>query len=172
LRTQEELTELIKKINSEPLFFGEGYDERQIILDGVLQNKVIHRPRLESIRYKLWQSYVYNVENNEVEKMSHRQALLEEATKVITKDRNNSYGEPDQDFKRTAKLWNIYLADKEYKDAATQQDLEGYDVAIMMMLLKISRLSWNPTHKDSWLDLAGYAACGYETMKIGEENDE
>jgi hypothetical protein len=32
----------------------------------------------------------------------------------------------------------------------------------MLGLLKIARLRANPTHRDSWVDLAGYAACGYE----------
>jgi hypothetical protein len=30
----------------------------------------------------------------------------------------------------------------------------------MNALIKVARLSTNPTHKDSWIDLAGYAACG------------
>jgi hypothetical protein len=46
---------------------------------------------------------------------------------------------------------------------------EAHDVAIMMALLKISRLSWEPTKKDSWVDLAGYAACGYEIITNKEE---
>jgi hypothetical protein len=32
-----------------------------------------------------------------------------------------------------------------------------------MALLKLSRISWQPDNPDSWTDLAGYAACGYET---------
>ena len=38
----------------------------------------------------------------------------------------------------------------------------AYDVAVMMALLKIARISENPQHMDSWVDLAGYAACGGE----------
>jgi hypothetical protein len=30
------------------------------------------------------------------------------------------------------------------------------------MLLKTSRLAWTPTKRDSWVDDAGYAGCGYE----------
>ena len=45
----------------------------------------------------------------------------------------------------------------------------GDDVAIMMALLKISRLSWEPTKRDSWVDVAGYAACGYEIITNKEE---
>ena len=41
-------------------------------------------------------------------------------------------------------------------------DIEPEDVAIMMGMLKIARLASNPQHMDSWVDLAGYAACGGE----------
>jgi len=34
--------------------------------------------------------------------------------------------------------------------------------------LKVSRLSWRPDNPDSWVDIAGYAACGFECM-ISEE---
>jgi hypothetical protein len=40
--------------------------------------------------------------------------------------------------------------------------LTGQDVAIMMILLKVSRLGWSPEVADHWLDVAGYAACGYD----------
>jgi hypothetical protein len=28
---------------------------------------------------------------------------------------------------------------------------------------------WSPGHRDSWLDIAGYAGCGYETATLEEE---
>ena len=43
------------------------------------------------------------------------------------------------------------------------------DVAAMMIMLKISRARQTPTHKDSWVDMAGYAACGYEVAQKEEE---
>lgn len=89
-------------------------------------------------------------------KFTHRSDLLEKTKEIITKDRNNSYGEPDQDFKRIAELWSTFLGTK----------IEPHQVAVCMILLKASRLSWNETHEDSWLDIAGYAACGFETMKL------
>lgn len=87
---------------------------------------------------------------------NHRSELLHKAEEIITKDRNNSYGEPDQDFARIAELWSTYLG----------HSVKPHDVAAMMIMLKLSRISWNPTHEDSWLDAAGYAACGFETMKL------
>jgi hypothetical protein len=44
--------------------------------------------------------------------------------------------------------------------------IDTWDVAIMMNLLKISRLSWSPTKEDHWVDAAGYAACGAECVDI------
>ena len=40
--------------------------------------------------------------------------------------------------------------------------LTAADVAMMCALLKIARLQNMPDHEDSWIDLAGYAACGSE----------
>lgn len=36
------------------------------------------------------------------------------------------------------------------------------DQVNLCTLLKIARLANNPEHMDSWVDLAGYAACGGE----------
>jgi hypothetical protein len=53
-------------------------------------------------------------------------------------------------------MWSAYLDGR--------QILEAHDVAAMMCLLKLSRLSWQPDNQDSWTDLAGYSACGWETV--------
>ena len=35
-----------------------------------------------------------------------------------------------------------------------------------MVLMKLARIKGsNGTHKDSWVDIAGYAACGYEVKQ-------
>jgi len=93
--------------------------------------------------------------------MNARSRMLHEAEKLVNGDRNNQYGPPDQDFQRTADLWTIYLDGRRI--------IEAHDVAVMMALLKISRLSWKPNHPDSWIDLAGYAACGYDITTNNKE---
>lgn len=95
---------------------------------------------------------------------TERTILLAEALRLIVGDRNNTHGEPTQDFTRTAKLWNAYL------EGRTQ--LEAHDVAVLMCLLKISRISWSPDHRDNWVDLAGYAACGYETRTTNQKEQQ
>jgi hypothetical protein len=37
----------------------------------------------------------------------------------------------------------------------------------MQILVKVARLIESPAHKDSWLDIAGYAASGWEITSQG-----
>lgn len=85
-----------------------------------------------------------------------RAEVLEEASRLITGDRNNSYGPPDQDFVRTAAMWQAMG----YR-GPDGRDLRGSDVALLMIALKLSRATWQ--HKrDNFTDIAGYAGCGHE----------
>ncbi len=89
---------------------------------------------------------------------SPRAELLDEVKGLVCRDRNNSYGPPTQDFDRTAAMINIMFAGKLLPGEA----FTSADVAKIQMLVKLSRLTWMPDHKDSWHDIAGYAACGWE----------
>jgi len=86
------------------------------------------------------------------ETVSTRAALLREAETLICGDRNASYGEPTQDFTRTAALWSAYKG----------VPFEAHEVATFLILLKCSRIAWSPDKHDHWVDIAGYAACGRE----------
>lgn len=86
----------------------------------------------------------------------NRKQCLEAAQACVLKNRDDIYGSPEDSFAQIAALWSAYLG----TDART---LEPHDVAAMMALLKIARICGNPTHADSWVDLAGYAACGVES---------
>jgi uncharacterized protein DUF6378/uncharacterized protein DUF4406 len=97
---------------------------------------------------------------------SPRASALNEARDLITGDRNNSYGPPTQDFQRSADALNAYG----YR-GPDGRDLAAHDVAIMVMAVKLSRLMWTPSKRDSWVDLAGYAACGYE-CSVTEASDD
>lgn len=87
-----------------------------------------------------------------------RADLLEEAIKIIVGDRNVQYGEPTADFKRTADL----LSALEF--SVSGKPLEPHHVAVIGVALKLSRLTWSPTKHDHWLDIAGYAGCGWECV--------
>ena len=82
-----------------------------------------------------------------------REEVLEQAKKCVCTDRENQYGKPESNFETIALLWMTYLC----------HEVTAEDVAIMMMLMKISRLrNGRKDHSDSWVDIAGYAACGGE----------
>ncbi len=83
-----------------------------------------------------------------------REHVLDEAKKCVLKDRNSTYGKPEDNFSRIAKLWEAY---DEIRKPGPETPT---DVAIKMTLMKIARLAHNPTHKDSWVDGIGYLACG------------
>ena len=83
-----------------------------------------------------------------------REEILSEAKKCVCGGRDYDYGTPEDSFQKIGTFWTAYL------NCAVKIDAE--DVAAMMALLKIARISENPQHMDSWVDLAGYAACGGE----------
>lgn len=107
-----------------------------------------------------------------------RASMLHEAESLVNGDRNVQYGDPKADFARSASYWNThFLGVLERKLAnspiavVSAEDvlavvkagvLDAHDIAIMQMLLKCSRLAWSPEKRDSWVDSAGYAACGYD----------
>ena len=81
-----------------------------------------------------------------------RAECLHTAEEIVTKDRNSQYGEPEDCFALIARLWTDYTA----------VSLNSADVAAMMILLKVARVRNGKAKDDSWVDMAGYAACGAE----------
>lgn len=90
--------------------------------------------------------------------LSPRAKLLDEAKHLIVGDRNNQYGPPTQDFRRSADALNALGF------RAPSGELMPHDIAILVMVIKLSRLMWMPDKSDSWLDIAGYAGCGWECV--------
>jgi hypothetical protein len=101
-------------------------------------------------------------------KVLPREDLLHEAIRLITKDRNNQYGKPTQDFERIANLLSA-LGFTAASGGTIFGPIKPHQVAMMMIALKLSRLAWDPTNRDSWADIAGYAGCGYECVVTGGE---
>jgi hypothetical protein len=91
-----------------------------------------------------------------ISSVEHRRNAVDEVAQAVCVDRNASYGTPEDNFNNIARLWNEYLAIK-YGFVAS---LCGMDVALLMDLMKTARLINNPTHRDSWIDKAGYSICG------------
>ncbi len=61
--------------------------------------------------------------------------VLEEADRITSRARNNTYGPPEQDFARTAAMWTGLL---QYK-LRNGESIRPQDVAWMMIMLKASR---------------------------------
>lgn len=79
-------------------------------------------------------------------------SVLQEAYKIIYGDREQTYGHPSKNLKTIATMWNAYI------ESAGDRPLNAQDVAVMMIILKSARLANNPSHRDSVVDICGYAA--------------
>lgn len=89
------------------------------------------------------------------EKIS-KSALLDKAQLAVA-DRGLNYGKPEDNFARIALRWRTHIRNRFGVDIS---GLDAASVAIMCADLKLARLENTPSHLDSWVDLAGYAACG------------
>ncbi len=98
-----------------------------------------------------------------------RKEILAAAEKCVCGDREQDYGIPENSFRLIAEFWHTYLSAK-CVAAGVHVQLEPEDVAAMMALLKIARASVTPEHIDSWIDGAGYLACGGELATLGEKD--
>jgi hypothetical protein len=87
-----------------------------------------------------------------------REDVLTEAINVITNDRNAQYGPPSQDFQRIAAAMNAYGF------RVSNCIIEPHHIAMIMIMLKLSRIMWSPQKEDHWVDIAGYTGCGWETV--------
>ena len=83
---------------------------------------------------------------------STKQSILSEATAAVFGERQQKYGHPRDNMQRTADLLNGYFAAKGVEFRASADD-----IPVMMILLKLARLVETPGHRDSIVDVAGYA---------------
>lgn len=92
---------------------------------------------------------------------TQRRLLLEKAASTVDGDRDKEYGGPEKSFDHIAALWTEWYNIHKHKHQEPVV-FTAADVAVFMMLLKIARLGTNIGHRDSILDIAGYAACLHE----------
>ena len=78
--------------------------------------------------------------------------ILRSAEDLVTGARKDDYGDPLDNHKRIALLWQVVLG----------TEISPAEVAICMALVKVARLVQNPKHEDSYIDLCGYAAIAGE----------
>ena len=85
-----------------------------------------------------------------------KEDFLNIARDIITTERRNDYGEAENTFSEIADMWTAYL----------QTNVKPEDVAAMMVLMKVARMS-HGYKADNWVDIIGYAALGGEIASKG-----
>ena len=105
--------------------------------------------------------------SEDVKRKLTRADILHAAEKCVCGQREQDYGTPEDNFETIAGLWETYLS-RACVDEAGGVYIDANDVAMMMALLKIARIAAGGGKADSWIDLAGYAACGAECEGVTE----
>lgn len=88
-----------------------------------------------------------------------RAEILEAARVCVCGEREQDYGTPEDSFALIGKLWTAYMGVL----------FTPKDVAMLMALLKVARIKAGDK-ADSFVDLAGYAACAGEIATGGKED--
>jgi len=81
-------------------------------------------------------------------------SVLQEAHTIIYGEREKTYGNPSKNLDTIAAFWTNFLGAR----GLVCSSLSADDVAHMMILLKVARLANDPYHRDSLVDVCGYAA--------------
>jgi hypothetical protein len=77
------------------------------------------------------------------------ETILEEVARITSSDRQKVYGHPLEDWTRTAKMWSAILG----------VEVTAAQCCLCMVAVKVSRLCKSPLHRDSVVDVLGYARC-------------
>lgn len=84
-------------------------------------------------------------------KLSAREDVLTDAIDLISGDREDQHGDPVDNFRRIATGWSALFG----------VEIAPHEVGLAMVWLKMSRIIHKPS-KDSFVDIAGYAALSAE----------
>ena len=95
-----------------------------------------------------------------------RGKILDKAKEIINGARQDQYGRPEDSFQAIANFWNAYLKN-------VKGDLNSFDVAMLMALMKVARMLRTSGYEDSAIDACGYIALANDMVKmpIGVIND-
>ena len=96
-----------------------------------------------------------------------RKEILEAAVSCVCGQREEDYGTPENNFETISLLWGVYLRSAHPDLHIPINGITPKDVGIMMALLKIARIATGKSC-DSFVDLAGYAACAGEIATGGK----
>ena len=97
-----------------------------------------------------------------------RAEILDSAKEIVTKDREEQYGAPEDNFATIAEFWTTYIKTK-CVSPGTDINISPADVGAMMILLKTARIAGGTEKADNFIDIAGYAACAGELVSKKNE---
>ena len=89
------------------------------------------------------------------------QDILKDAQNLIGDDRQKDYGDKVTNHTNIAALWSIFL----------RKEVTPHDAAVCMALVKVARLM-HQHKKDSYIDMAAYAAIAGEIEARSETKDQ
>lgn len=91
--------------------------------------------------------------------------ILKEAANIVEGARQQTHGPKERSFNVIAQLWMVYLAGRRGQSGCV---ITGFDVSVMMSLLKIARAIQGTPTRDHFVDLAGYGAIAGEISLSGD----
>ena len=86
--------------------------------------------------------------------MIYGETMLRSAADTV-EQRREEYGHSTENFEVIGQRWTLVLG----------TPVTAAQVAVCLIDLKLARLRKDPAHKDSILDIAGYAACLWEVTQ-------
>ena len=89
------------------------------------------------------------------------ESCVDEARRIVLGERNSSYGNPAEDYTKTAKMWSGLL------QPILKRDITAQEAILMMVLLKLSR-EVHRSKRDNLVDALGYLLC-YEWALTGQK---
>jgi hypothetical protein len=92
-------------------------------------------------------------------------AIASAAAKLVGGDRAETHGDKEENFGKTAVLWNAWLAIR-----GGPQPIDAHDVGVLLMLAKLARTQGGRYNPDDYVDMAGYAACAGEVAATVRNN--
>jgi hypothetical protein len=85
--------------------------------------------------------------------------LLRLVEKLVEGPRAATHGDKRENHENIAALWSAYLG----------ISISPFQVALMMVLLKVARTQAGQPNLDDYVDMAGYAAIAGELSPVSEE---
>lgn len=89
----------------------------------------------------------HSIRDDNRKRAMHHKEILSTSQRIL-EQRHNEYGDASASFVRIASIASLML----------NKSITTYDVSVIMMAVKMSRLVNNKNHKDSWVDLINYTA--------------